>query len=342
MNYFLFFAGVLIVVFVIVNVFISTLAPRGSRLFTQRILKWIWSFFYWLGNGKGTNKILNYAGLATLVVLLVVWISIFWLGNSLIFMSSDGSIVSTPTNADTNPLEKVYFVGYVMSTLGNGDFKPSGNLWMIYTSIISFSGFIMISIIVSYLISVSSGEIHKRKASGYIHSLGTSPADILLNGWNGKDFSRLSSHFSQLTSLILQVSHQHLTYPVLHNFHSNKPGQSFTVNLACLDEALNMLLLYKPNEMVPVKSEIYSLQFAISEYLASLQKAFIKPAKKNLDLPGNEFFKENGIPFNHTSPESIDLTHLQKRRQLLLGMLQNDGWEMHTLYSDKGLMDYDF
>jgi len=78
MNYLIFAAGVVLVSFVLINVFVSTLAPRGSRVFTQRLLHWVWKFFYWLANGNGKKPILNYAGLTTLGIFLIVWIFLFW------------------------------------------------------------------------------------------------------------------------------------------------------------------------------------------------------------------------------------------------------------------------
>lgn len=344
MNYLIFAAGVLIVVFVLVNVFISTLAPRGSRFFTQRLLHWVWKFFYWIAGGNGRKRILNYAGLFTLIVFLLVWISLFWIGNTLIYMSELDSVVATSNNMPATPIQKFYFVGYILSTLGLGDFGPNGDVWMVYTSVISFSGFIMISTIVSFLLSVSAGEILKRKVSGFIHSLGSSPENILLNGWNGKDFSRLTAHFIELTNMILEVSQQHTAYPVLHNFHTNLVRESFSVNLAGLDEALSILLLYKPEDILPSKVEIYSLRFAITEYLATLQKAYIHPSHND---PGDvriEKLKNENIPLKSNSHEmDLNIDQLQFRRKLMLGMLESDGWDIKSLYEGKKLYEeYDF
>ena len=344
MNYFIFFSGVLIVCFVLVNVFISTLAPRGSRFFTQRLLHWIWKLFFWLAGGKGTKKILNYAGLFTLITFLFVWILLFWTGNALIYISQLYSVVSTSNHLPATPIEKFYFVGYILSTLGLGDFGPNGYGWMVYTSVISFSGFIMISTIVSYLLSVSAGEIQKRKVSGFIHSLGSSPENILLNSWNGKNFSRLTNSFTELTNLILEVSQQHTAYPVLHNFHSHLIRESFTVNLAGLDEALTILLLYKPDEMLPSKVEIYSLRYAITEFFATLQKAYIHPSDTHPGPVRLEKLKEQNIPLKDKMDESKhNMKQIELRRKIMLGMLESDGWDMTSLYEGKKLyQEYDY
>jgi hypothetical protein len=344
MSYLIFAAGVVLVCFVLINVFVSTLAPRGSRVFTQRLLHWVWKFFYWMANGKGKKSVLNYAGLTTLGIFLIVWIFLFWLGNTLLYASQLDSVVATSNHMPATPLQKFYFVGYTLSTLGLGDFGPNGTGWMIYTSVISFSGFIMISTIVSYLLSVSAGEIQKRKVSSFIHSLGSSPQNILINGWNGKDFSRLTNHFEDLTYLIMEVSQQHIAYPVLHNFHTNLINESFSVNIAALDEALTMLLLYKSKELLPANEEIYSLRYAITEFIATLQKAYIQPSKKDPMPLQMDRLRELNIPLQeHECENNPDIKRVHFRRKVITGMLENDGWDMNTVYEGKRLyQEYDF
>jgi len=336
MNYWLFAAGVLIVCFVLVNVFISTLTPQRARFITQHLLKWIWKLFFWLAKGKGSSKILNFAGLVTLAAFLLVWIAIFWVGNALIFISQPHSIVVSSTGLPASPLEKVYFVGYVLSTMGLGDFKPSGAGWMIYTSVISFSGFIIISTVVSYLISVFSAEIEKRKVSGFIHSIGTTPESMLLMGWDGKDFTRLSKHFADLTKFVLELTQRHTAYPILHNFHSNVVSKSFSINLAVLDEALTILLVYKPEDILPAAQDVYPLRYAITEYLVTLKDAFIQPSKHTPECLRITQLQQHHIPLKDNS-EAIQqsLAQLQYRRKVLLGLIENDGWHWDVIHQHK-------
>lgn len=161
---------------------------------------------------------MNYAGMVTVTSLLLGWLSIFWSGNSLIYFSDSNSVLVSQTKIAANALEKVYFVGNILSTMGLGDFEPNCNDWKIYTSIISLSGIIIITIWIAYLMPVLSAEMEKRKVATYIHSLGTSLSDIPLNAWNGEDFSSLSQHFIGIANYIMNQSQNHIAYPVLHNF----------------------------------------------------------------------------------------------------------------------------
>jgi hypothetical protein len=67
--------------------------------------------------------------------------------------------------------------------------EPEGNFWDILTAILSFTGLILISIAITYLIPVVSAEIAKRKISVTINTIGGSVEEMLLNYWDGKFWS---------------------------------------------------------------------------------------------------------------------------------------------------------
>lgn len=342
MNYFLFATGAIIVALVLMDVFVTTLAPRGTGFITERLRAGIWSFFHFICKGKGTNKLLNYAGMFTVSAWLFGWLFTLWLGNVLLYLSDYTSVLTSNSQVTAGPLEKVYFVGYVLSTMGNGDFMPYGDGWRIYTAIISFSGFIIITMGITYLVPVLSAEMGKRKLSIYIHSLGTSPEDILLNAWNGRDFSRLSQHFSTLTDAVIEQAQNHVAYPVLHNFHSHLTREALAINLVSLDEALSIMLLYINDDIKPNKQEIYSLRFAITDYLATLGTAFIRPSDNQPGPLEVKNLVEANIPLKQKNTGiQMGLERLGLRRKLLLGMLENDGWHWHDIYMVSQYVEYD-
>lgn len=342
MNYFIFTLGVLILCLVLSDIFFSTLAPRGTGFITERLRAWLWNFFLWICRGRGTNRFLNYAGMFTVTAWLFGWLLMLWLGNALLFISDNTSVVVSSTKITASSLEKVYFIGYVLSTMGLGDFEPNGTAWKLYTSIISFSGFIIITIGVTYLVPVLSAEMKKRQTSIYIHSLGTSPDDILLNAWNGKDFTRLSKHFSTIAEYIMEQSQNHVAYPVLHNFHSHLRRETIYINLTALDEALTILLLYLPDGIKPHKQDIYPIRYAITDYLHTLKTAFIKPSKSAPWPIQIDQLIKNGIPLKQENAEiRMKLEEIRLRRKLLLGMMENDGWRWNSIFMEDEYTEYD-
>jgi hypothetical protein len=54
--------------------------------------------------------------------------------------------MNVETNSPTTVVNKIFYTGYTLSTLGLGDMEPEGNFWDILTAILSFTGLILISI----------------------------------------------------------------------------------------------------------------------------------------------------------------------------------------------------
>ncbi len=333
MNYFYLALGIIIVFLVVSDVLNSTLAPRGTGFITERLRSGLWKFFLWLSRQKGENRFLNYAGMFTVSAWLLGWIGFLWLGNFFIYLSDPFSVIVSGRMAASSPLEKLYFVGYVLSTMGNGDLFPNGEFWRVYTAIISYSGFIIITLGITYLVPILSAEMEKRQVSIYIHSLGLSPQEMLLNSWDGKDFSTFSQHFSPLAEKIMKQAQNHVAYPVLHNFHSHLHREALAVNLVALDEALTILMLYLPDDIKPHKQEIYPLRYALTDYLATLESAFIGPSKNEPGPIVISKLKAFNIPLRQQNSETqFDMEKLRYRRKLMLGMLENDGWHWGSIF----------
>lgn len=336
MSIWLFSLGVIILLLTAIDIVITTFAPTGSGMITGRLRRWIWSFFLWLTGNKGDNKLLNYAGPATVVIWLMGWLLLIWLGNALIFLSKPDSVIMAGNMSSTTWEEKFYFTGYTLSTLGSGEFIPHGTGWQLYSALISFSGFIFITIVLTYLYSVVTNDINRRKVSLKIYHIGSTPQEILLRFWNGQDFTSIQNDLSTLAEQILQVAQNHMAYPVMHNFHSTRREESLPLNLTALDEALTLLLLYKPKEVAPSLPELYDLRSAITFYLETLQNAFIKAADEDPPTPDLSPLLANKLPLHGKNYDTLREKNIKLRRRLLLGLLQSQGWtwqEVETNYN---------
>lgn len=330
-NFWLFCLGALTLFFVTTDLVLTTFAPTGSGIITGRLRRWIWSLFLWASGRDGTSSTLNYAGPITIVVWLFGWIILAWIGNFLLFLSDPDSVVAASDMRSSTWSEKLYFTGYTLSTLGVGDFIPYGTGWQVYSSFISFTGFIMVTIILTYLYSVVTNDINRRKASLKIYHTGSTPQEILLRFWDGQSFSRLKTDLSSLSEQILQVAQNHMAYPVLHNFHSTKREEAFVINITCLDEALTLLLLYKPQDVKPSLAELYQLRSAITYYLQTLQNAFISPTDEEPPAPDLSPLLANGLPLHGRPFHQLAGEDVQLRRRLLLGLLNSQGWSWDAI-----------
>jgi hypothetical protein len=209
--------------------------------------------------------------------------------------------------------------------------EPDGSFWEVLTAILALTGLISISIAITYLISVVSAEIQKRRISVYINTLGCSINEILLNYWNGKDFKELDAPFINLTGLIILHAQNHKAYSVLHFFHTSEKNEAFVLNITNLDEVLTILLTNIPEAQRPTGNVLNGLRKAISSYLITLPAVFITPAEEIPPLFNFAEVEKIGIPVIHNQESEVEHARLSGRRRLLLSLIKDDGWEWEDL-----------
>ncbi len=90
----------------------------------------------------------------------------------MIYSSDPQSLMETQSKEPASWSDRIYFSGYVMFTLGNGDLAPNGGLWKLVTIIETAQGLLTITFSVTYLISVLSAVNQKRSFAQSVLSLG--------------------------------------------------------------------------------------------------------------------------------------------------------------------------
>ncbi|MFD2515720.1 potassium channel family protein [Pontibacter locisalis] len=320
--------GICVVALTSYDVIYTTFA-RGAGIVTDIVTTFVWKGVGLFCKITKSKSVLNGAGIITVCSLLIIWVMLLWVGNTLIFMSDSDAVVNSTTNVPADFKERIYFTGYILSTMGNGDFKGGTDAWRIYSSFISFSGLILITIAISYIVPVLSAIITQRTVSIKIAAIGDSPQQILLNNWDGESFKRLEVHLEGLDQDIIQQGQLHLAYPVLHYFHNDEKKVSLVPNLAALDEALTLLLLYVPEDLHPGKQYIVPVRKAITSFLESVTKIFIN--SDGSEAPNMDFSElpKAGVPLRQPSLKEIE--QLELRRQILKAMVNNDGWSWEQL-----------
>jgi hypothetical protein len=327
----MFFLGILLLIITATDLINTSLSVRGAGFLTKRLSKTIWSVLLLLSNKTGRKKVLELGGAIILVSILINWMLLIWISASLLFISYPDSLMNVETNTRTTIMNKVFFTGYTLSTLGLGDMEPEGPFWDMLTAVLSFTGLILISIAVTYLIPVVSAEIVKRRISVFINTLGSSVENILSNYWNGKNFKELEQPFTALTDSIILHAQNHKAYSVLHFFHSSDKREAFVLNLTNLDEVLTILLHNIPLEQRPSTNIVLRLRKAISSYLITLPAAFIIPGNESPPLHSLKGLENKGVTILNNEMSVLEYEKLKSRRRLLLSLLKDDGWEWTDL-----------
>ncbi len=142
MNYLLLILGLLLVVLSLLDALWTALwVDGGAGPITSRLTNLVWWIFNKLIRTK-RNYFLSLAGPTIQTTIVFVWVGLLWIGWAIAFSADASSLIYTRTSEKTpaDLLERIYFVAYTMSTMGNGDVYPNGDGWELAASLMTFSG----------------------------------------------------------------------------------------------------------------------------------------------------------------------------------------------------------
>ena len=326
-SYLFFFAGIAVALFTAYDLIYTTFAPRGAGFITGFVTTVVWHTLRTLYKITGRRLILRGTGPIIVCATLLCWLLLLWAGHYMVMLADKKAVVDSTTNVEANDLQRVYYTGYMLSTMGNGDFKGGSDGWRIYAAVISFTGLTLITIAISYMVPVISAVTERRALCIRIRALGETAEGIILNYWNGKDCKRLEDKFDALTEVISLQGQMHLSYPVLHYFHHGDKATALVPTLAVLDEALSIMLLYLPDDAKPGKQYLFPLRKSITVFLQTLN--IVAENEQETKAPPLETgrLRAQGVSLN--VPEQGQLEQLDHRRKLLRSMIEHDCWDWY-------------
>uniref|UniRef100_UPI0030DC1837 ion channel n=1 Tax=uncultured Salegentibacter sp. TaxID=259320 RepID=UPI0030DC1837 len=235
----LLFIGIVLLLIAIHDFFFTTLSGSGTG-FVSRNISILSDKIIQFGVKIFGRKTYNYNGLFVNLMILFFWLLLIWGGLFLVF-SSNPEAITNSSGKIANFWERLYFTSYTLSTLGMGNFTPTTAIFEMLTGAFSFFGFIFFTSSMTYFLSVASALVNKRTLSKSIYHLGKTPREIAKNILNF-DSSFTYQQISELQNLIDKHAVNHHAYPVVHFYRQSKKRDSFSINIARLDEALSILL----------------------------------------------------------------------------------------------------
>ncbi|MFL6192724.1 MAG: ion channel [Thermoanaerobaculia bacterium] len=327
MRIFLGFFGIILVLTVITDVLGTTLRLTGGGPITSRLTPWLWRAAVRVAPG---HKSLGTMGFAIILFEVILWVGLVWIGWTLVLNMDTGSLLVTKTQAPVSFLDRLFFIGSSLVTVGTGKYEPTSNLWQLVATVAAANGFFLITLVITYLLPLVTEVVKRRQLASYIAALGDTPQKILTRAWNGEGFGLLAHHWIELTFPIQQLGQGHLAYPILHCFHSPERKTALAPNIAALDEALTLLECVVP-EKRPDQVSIYPLRCAIESFLETLTEAHLSPTKRPPPPPSLEPLRAAGIPMLGEGELGSILDALIKRRRLLWGLVTKEGWSWNDL-----------
>lgn len=319
-------AGLAVIVLALVDLAWTTVAAgSGAGPISGRLAAGLWRATLAFHRRRPSHTFLSVAGVSTVFAVLALWIALVLAGWLLVFAASDGAVRDSQTSAPADLVSRAYFVGYSVFTLGNGDYRPGAGLWQLGTALAAGTGLVLITLSITYLVPVASAVAQRRQLASTVAALGSSPHDIVTTAWDGRAFTDLSRHLVDVGALVETSRQQHLTYPVLHYFHSRNPDSAAAPNLTNLAQALHLLRHGVAPEVRPAPAVLVPLERTLDAFLSTLRRAHLDPAEP-LPLPALAPLTEAGIP-TVTSAAYTDADEpTRRRRALLAGFLTDDGW----------------
>ena len=308
------------------DVLITTLTVRGGGFLTNRFSSWLWHGATKLHRHNTNHRLLAGAGLLLILGMALIWYLCTWAAWSLIFCSFSNAIVNSSNNEPASIWGRIYFVAYTITTLGRGDYQPSNTIWHLLTGLAAANGFFLVTLSIAYLFPVVSAATEKRTLAVYISCLGGSADEILTKAWNGKDFGNLDQHLINLTSLIVNLGEKHLTYPVLHYFHTPWRSRCLPLSIVVLDEAMSLMQYAVPLEIRPDPAVLFPARRSCAAFLSTLKSDYIKPSPQAPPSIPLELLRQKGIPTFEDLTYLKAIQQIDKRRKLLLALVENDGW----------------
>ena len=326
-SYTLLYAGLAVTLFTAYDLIYTTFAPRGAGPISSFVTTLVWHKLKLLYKITGRRLILRGTGPIIVCSTLLLWVLLLWGGHFMILLADKNAVVDSTTNVEANKLQRVYYTGYMLSTMGNGDFKGGTDGWRVYAAVISFTGLTLITIAISYMVPVISAVTERRALCIRVRALGETAEDIILNHWNGQDCKRIQDKLDALTENISLQGQMHLSYPVLQYFHHGDKATALVPTLAVLDEALSIMLVYLPEQSRPEPQYLEPLRKSITVFLQTL--TIVSDFEQKTKAPPLEVgrLRAKGIPLQ--SPEHGLIEHLDHRRKLLKSMIEHDCWDWY-------------
>ncbi len=296
---------------------------RGGPV-TRLLTGMLWRVFH----GGGSQRHAGPPAATGITITLVVvssWVLMSFAGWSLLFLSDATAVVDASTGQPADAWSRLYFASYTLSTLGMGDYTPSGAPWQLATGVASGFGFGVATLVITYLTSVVSAVSAKRELARSIWALADSPQDFVRRSWDGRRFATIDQHLLSLLPRLHGVVEQLAANPLIAYFKSSHYHTADVPAVAMLHDTLAILEAVDGDRHLP-ELVAHPLHVAIDAYLDVLPGASQDPDEMDTPAwPDVEELQEAGIPVRSVSDQPRSEASLHRRRRLG-AVMHHQGW----------------
>jgi hypothetical protein len=227
------FAGSALVLATLVDVFCSLVrTPLRAGPFTTMGERLVCRNLYRAFRLTGARNLLAAIGPASVAIRALMVLVALMAGWSLIVFAEADWVVDADTGAPADVWQRLYYVGYTISTLGLGDVLPNAVPARIATVGASLTGFTVITFVVGS-ISPLSDVIAARNT---VASIMRAHRTAVMAGADVRD--TLDKTLDAVLAPLIAVSSAVETLPVRHRMHAEREHLALSTALAELDLAI--------------------------------------------------------------------------------------------------------
>ena len=278
--------GLSILALVVYDVYATILHARArSGPIGETLNRTIWWAARWLAfklSRPRRHRLLNTIGPLLQPLLIIIFIGLLALGFALIYYPRMPANFTVHAEAASSPLmASLYFSGTTLTTVGYGDIAPHTTGMRLTALFEAASGFALISLAITYLITVYSALERKRAvAISFYHQAeeGANVAAFITHHFVAGRFFGLELTLRMATRDLQELLESHVEHPVIHYFHPVEVYKSLprvlflaletcAVIRSCLDEDEYQQTCYHPD----VRTLEASSRHVLRELLSSLE-----------------------------------------------------------------------
>lgn len=322
--------GAVLVVVVMIDLSMTAVSvSHGAGPLAGSVARTVWRGILRVHSRFGTPRLLISGGPVILLLVIVTWIVLLLVGWSLVFGQPD-TLLTVQDGTPAAALGRLRYAASLVIGRGSGGLRPAGELYVTLEPVAALTGLAVVSLSIAYVLPVVQGVVEKRSLALYISSLGETPADMLIDAWDGESLGQHDLHLIALAPRVASVAQSHLAYPVIHYFHSGDRATALGPCIAALDTALTVNQHLEESVRID-RNAVVPLRRAVDRFLRTLELAFIRPGDVPAD-PDDEplretvdRLRERGVP---VTTDGLALSEPEaERSRLLRGYLVHDGWE---------------
>lgn len=237
----LYLASVALIALTLWDVFITVVSADGAGPLTRFWSDRLWSGLLRVHRRRPVHRLLSFTGPFILLASIVLWYVLLGAGMLLAFAAQPASVIDNATGAPADLAGKLYFVSSTISSLGYGDLVPSGFPWTMAGTLATLAATVIITISLSYVLSVLAAAIERRKLAQSIFGMGATLPGLIARVRLDSPEESLKNYILGLTSEIDHQALNHLAYPILKFFHAESVELSPARALLLLSDAFFVL-----------------------------------------------------------------------------------------------------